>query len=156
MVFVNDAAEYAVASDGPVDWHGDWSVVVVGCALVSGLVGSMSVVMPCVGGQDFGCVSLVVNQDAVGALDAGGAHEPVGLEYRVLGLTCGFSGLVRSCCEVVLVGKPVKDRSAAHLVVGEVDHARGLGLCLSWCEFLQRAVWPRCIEMVQVDRKDPG
>jgi hypothetical protein len=79
MVFVNDAAEYAVASDGPVDWHGDWSVVVVGCAWVSGLVGSMSVVMLCVGGQDFGYVSLVVDQDA------GGAHEPLGVTARSRG-----------------------------------------------------------------------
>ena len=80
----------------------------------------------------------------------------MGLEYRVLGLICGFRAWFESCCGVVLVGKPVKDRSAAHLVVGKIDHARGLGLCLSWCELLQRAVWPRCIEMAQVHREDPA
>jgi hypothetical protein len=56
VIFVDETAEYLVASDGPVDWYGDWPVVVVVCALVSGLVRSMSVVMPCVFGQGPGCV----------------------------------------------------------------------------------------------------
>jgi hypothetical protein len=34
-----------MAPDGPADCYGDWAVVVVGCALVSGLVRAMIVVM---------------------------------------------------------------------------------------------------------------
>jgi hypothetical protein len=78
----------------------------------------------------------------------------VGLEYRAMGLSCGFSGVVRSCCELVLAGEPVEDRPAEDLVVGEVDHVWRLGFGPSWCELLERAVWPRGIEMVQVDRED--
>lgn len=85
MIFVDETAEYLVASDGPVDWYGDWPVVVVGCALVSGLVGPMSVVMPRVFGQGPGCVVLVVDQDAVGALATDGAHEPFGVTVRPRG-----------------------------------------------------------------------
>lgn len=44
MVFVDHAAEYSVASDGPGDWDGSWPVVVVGGALVSGLVRAMATV----------------------------------------------------------------------------------------------------------------
>jgi hypothetical protein len=63
--------------------HGGWVVLVVGCALVSGLVRSMSVVMPRVLGQDPGCVALVVDQDAVGALGTDGADEPLGITVRM-------------------------------------------------------------------------
>lgn len=79
MVFVDHAAEYSVASNGLGDCQGSWVVVVVGCALVSGLVWPMIVVMPCVFGQDSGGVVLVVDQDAVGALGADRAHEPLGV-----------------------------------------------------------------------------
>ena len=70
MVFVDHAAEYSVTSDGPGDWLGGGPVVVVGCALVSGLVGAMPVVMFGVLGQDLGGVVLVVDQDADGAHEA--------------------------------------------------------------------------------------
>lgn len=50
------------------------------------------------------------------------ATNPVGLEYWIVWLTCGFSGLVRSCCDLVLTGESAEDRSAAYLVVGKVDH----------------------------------
>src|SRR6476661_2078474 len=36
----------------------------------------------------------------------------VGLEYRILGLTCWFRGLIRSRCDLVVAGEPVQDRSA--------------------------------------------
>jgi hypothetical protein len=53
----------------------------------------------------------------------------VGLEYRVVGLICRFMGArVRSCCDVVLAGKSVKDRSAANLVTGQVDQVWGSGV----------------------------
>ena len=48
--------------------------------------------------------------------------DRVGLEYRILVLICDFTVLDRSCCDVVLVGESAEDRSAAHVVVGEVDH----------------------------------
>jgi hypothetical protein len=34
VIFIDHTAEYAVASDRAVDWHGDWPVVVVGGVLV--------------------------------------------------------------------------------------------------------------------------
>ena len=43
--------------------------------------------------------------------------------------------------------------AAANLVVGEVDHWWGLGIGLSRCELTERSVWPRGIDMVQVDRE---
>jgi hypothetical protein len=61
---------------------------------------------------------------------------------------------MRSCCDVVLAGESAEDRSAAHLVVGKVDHWWGLGLGLGRGELRQRPVWPCGIEMVQVDRED--
>ena len=82
MVFVDDTAEYSVASDGPVDWYGDWPLVVVGSVLASGLVGPMIVVVPRVLGQGLGCVVVVVDQDSIGALGADGAHEPFGITIR--------------------------------------------------------------------------
>ena len=81
MILVDEAADYLVAPDGPIDWYGDWPVVVTGCTLVSGLVGPMSVVMPYVFRQDPGCVVLVVDQDAVSALGTDGAHEPFGVQF---------------------------------------------------------------------------
>lgn len=79
MVFVDDTAEYSVASDGPVDWYGDGPPVVVGSVLASGLVGSMIVVVPRVLRQDPGCVVVVVDQDSIGVLSADGAHESFGI-----------------------------------------------------------------------------
>ena len=71
------------------------------------------------------------------------------------GLTCRFTGAcVRSCCDLVLAGKSVEDRSAANLVTGQVDHVWGSGLGLGRCELCQRLVWPRCVEMVQVVGED--
>jgi len=86
VVFVDHATEYAVASDGPGDWEGTWAVVVVGCALVSGLVRSMIIVMPRIFGQDPGGVVLMIDQDTVGALGADGADEPLGIAVRSRGL----------------------------------------------------------------------
>ena len=67
-----------MATDGPVDCYGDWAVVVVGWALVSGLVRAMIVVMLGILDQDPGGVVSVVDQDAVGALGTDGTHEPLG------------------------------------------------------------------------------
>ena len=44
----------------------------------------------------------------------------------------------------------------ANLVVGEVDRWWGLGIGLSRWELAERSVWPRGIDMVQVDRDDPA
>jgi hypothetical protein len=70
-------------------------------------------------------------------------------------LTWWFTGLVRSCCDLVLASEPVEDRSAAHVVVGEVDHWWGLSFGLGRCELPECPVWPRGIEVVQVGREDP-
>jgi hypothetical protein len=82
VVFVDHAAEYAVASDRAIDGHGDCPVVVVGCVLVSGLVWPMSVVVLRVFGQHPGGVVLAVDQDVVGAFGANGADEPLGVTVR--------------------------------------------------------------------------
>jgi hypothetical protein len=75
--------------------------------------------------------------------------NPVGLEYRMLGLTCEFTGTcVRSNGELVLAGEPAKDRSAADLVVGEIDHAWGMGLGLGRRELPEHLVWPCGVEVV--------
>jgi hypothetical protein len=78
-----------------------------------------------------------------GAVDQAIAHisGPVGLEYRILGLTCWFTGVFRSCCDLVLAGESAEDRSAAHLVVGEVDHGWRLGFGLGRGEVRQRPMW---------------
>ena len=82
MVFVDHAAEYSVASDRSGDWDGGWLVVVGGGELVSGLVGSMTVVVLRVLRQDLGGVMVVIDQDVVGALGADGADEPLGVTVR--------------------------------------------------------------------------
>jgi hypothetical protein len=46
VVFVDDTAEYSVASDRPVDRYGDGPPVVIRSVLASGLVGPMVVVVP--------------------------------------------------------------------------------------------------------------
>jgi hypothetical protein len=66
-----------VALDGSGDGDGNWPVVVVGGALISGLVRAMVVVMARVLRQDPGGVAWVVDQDSVGALGAESAHEPL-------------------------------------------------------------------------------
>jgi hypothetical protein len=61
--------------------------------------------------------------------------DPVRLEYRSLGLTCGFSGArCGSCCDLVLAGEPVEDRFTAELVADEVDRVWGTGFRLGRCE----------------------
>jgi hypothetical protein len=82
VVFVDHAAEYSVASDRSGDWDGGWLVVVGGGELVSGLVGSMTVVVLRVLRQDLGGVMVVIDQDVVGALGADGADEPLGVTVR--------------------------------------------------------------------------
>jgi hypothetical protein len=78
--------------------------------------------------------------------------NPVGLEYKDSGLTCGFTVLDSIMLRCVLVGESAEDRSAAHLVIGEVDHWWVLGFGLDRCELPERSVWPRVIEVVQIDR----
>jgi hypothetical protein len=51
-----------------------------------------------------------------------------GSNIGILCLTCGLRCSIRSCCDLVLVGESVEDRSAAHLMVGNVDHWWWLGL----------------------------
>jgi hypothetical protein len=46
VVFVDHTAEYEVASDRAVYWHGGWLVVVVGGALVESLMRPMRIVVP--------------------------------------------------------------------------------------------------------------
>ena len=80
-----------------------------------------------------------------------------GLEYRRPGLACGFSGFrFGSCCDLILAGEPVEDRSAVQLVAGQVDHAWGTGFGLGRCELGEGPVWSRCIEVVQVNLEDPA
>ena len=82
MVFVDDTAEYSVASDQAVDWYGGGPMVVVGGVLVDLLMGPVSVVVPGVLGQDPGGVVVVVDHDSVGALGADSAYEPFGITVR--------------------------------------------------------------------------
>jgi hypothetical protein len=70
-------------------------------------------------------------------------------------VTCGFGGAsVGSCGDLILAGEPVEDRSAADLMVGEVDHLWRLGFGLGRCELRKRSVWPRGSDMVEVDVED--
>lgn len=78
----------------------------------------------------------------------------MGLEYRVVRLTCMFCALGWVRRRLILAGEPVEDRSAANFVVDEVDHTRRMGLGLDWCKLPKRPVWPRGVEMVQVGRED--
>jgi hypothetical protein len=57
-------------------------VLVVGCMLVESLMRPVRVVVPRVLRQDRGGVAFVVDQDAIGALAAHGAHEPLGITVR--------------------------------------------------------------------------
>jgi hypothetical protein len=68
-----------------------------------------------------------------------------------VGLRCW----IRSCCDLVLVGESAEDRSAAHLVIGEVDHWWGLGFGLGRCELSEGSVGPCVSDVVQIDREDP-
>ena len=82
--------------------------------------------------------------------------DRVRLGYTIAGLICRFMGVVRSCCDLILAGEPVEDRSAADLVVGEVGRWWGLGIGLSQWALAQRPVWSWGSEMVQVDPEDPA
>jgi hypothetical protein len=53
VVFVDHTAEYAVASDRAVYWHGGWLVVVVGGALVESLMRASVVLAPPLPPGDF-------------------------------------------------------------------------------------------------------
>ncbi len=64
--------------------------------------------------------------------------------------------LVSIMLRVVLAGESVEDRSAPNLVAGQVDPVWGLGLGLGRCELRQCAVWPCCVEMVQIVGEDPA
>ena len=75
-----------MALDQAVDWHGGWLVVVVGGALIESLMRPVRVVVPRILGQDPGGVVFVVDQDTVGALATDGAHEPLGITVRPVGL----------------------------------------------------------------------
>ena len=74
--------------------------------------------------------------------DGGQADDLWGSNIGFSGLTSRFTGArVRSCCDVVLAGKSVKDRSAVNLVIGQVDPVWGLGIGLCRCKLRQRSVW---------------
>lgn len=61
-----------------------------------------------------------------------------------------------SCSDPILAGEPVKDRSAVDLVVGEIDRVWWLGVGLGRYELFECSMWPRSVEMVQVDSEDPA
>jgi hypothetical protein len=82
VIFVDHTAEYPVASDQAVEGHGCWPVLVAGGALAESLMRPVRVVVPRVLGQDPGGVAFVVDQNAIGALAADGAHEPLGITVR--------------------------------------------------------------------------
>src|SRR2546423_4569039 len=52
---------------------------------------------------------------------------PCGARIQDGGVGLWVSGLVRSCCDLVLADEVTQDRSAANLVIGEVDHWWWLG-----------------------------
>src|SRR5437763_1052565 len=52
---------------------------------------------------------------------------PCGARIQDGGVGLWVSGLVRSCCDLVLADESTQDRSAANLVIGEVDHWWWLG-----------------------------
>jgi hypothetical protein len=62
------------------------------------------------------------------------ALQLVGLEYWIVGLTCGFGCPWWSCCNLILAGEPAEDGSAADLMVGQVDRWWELVFGLDWCE----------------------
>lgn len=67
-------------------------------------------------------------------------------------MLCGFGAArVGSCGDLILAGEPAKDRSAADLMVGEVDHLWRLSFGLGRCELRERSMGPRGIEMVEVE-----
>ena len=124
VVFVDDTAEYSVASDTPVDRYGDGPPVVVGSVLASGLVGPMIVVVPRILRQNLGCVAVVVDQDSIGALSADGAHEP-------FGITIGSWGF-RRCLDDrdVLAGEhPVECRRELGVSVTDEEAEQGDPAC---------------------------
>jgi hypothetical protein len=41
-------------------------------------------------------------------------------------------------------------------MVGQVDHWWGLGFGLGWCKLPECAVWPRRVEVLQVNGQDPA
>jgi hypothetical protein len=124
VVFVDDTAEYSVASDGPVDRYGDWPLVVVGGVLVYRLVGPMIVVVPRVLGQGPGCVVVVVDQDSIGALSADGAHEPFGITVRSW---CSRRRL--DDCDVLAGEHPVECRRELGVSVTDEEAERGDPAC---------------------------
>ena len=52
-----------------------------------------------------------------------------------------LTDLFRSGCDLGLAGESAEDRSAAHVVVGEVDHGWRLGFGLGRDEVRQRPMW---------------
>jgi hypothetical protein len=78
-------------------------------------------ILDCVAGSSPFAAQACARDAAVTSID------PVGLEYWILNLTCGFVGVrVGSCGDLVFTGEPAKDGSAANLMVGEVDRLWGL------------------------------
>ncbi len=71
-------------------------------------------------------------------------------------MTCELRAVGWSCCDLVLAGKSAEDRSAAHLVISEVDHWWWLGFGLGRGVLRQRSVGPCGVEMVQVGRNEPA
>jgi hypothetical protein len=65
---------------------------------------------------------------------------PCGARIQDRGVGLWVSGLVRSCCDLVLADESTQDRSAANLVIGEVDHWWWLGFRAKvWRPSLMRA-----------------
>jgi hypothetical protein len=77
-----------------------------------------------------------------------------GLNIGLWACPASFGCPVGSCCDLLLAGEPVEDRSTANVVADEVDHVWWLGVGLGGCELRERSVWPCLVEMVQVRGED--
>ena len=90
--------------------------------------------------------------EILGALTA----DPVGREYRVLSLTCRLQAPVlgHAVIRYSLAGEPAEDRSAANLVVDQVDHLWGLGFGLGRCELSKCPVGSADVEVLEADGQD--
>jgi hypothetical protein len=82
---------------------------------------------------------------------------PVGLEYRILGLICRFTGArVDHAAMWYSLVSPSRIGLRRTWWPARLITRGGLSLGLGRCKLRQRSVWPRCVEVVQVDREDPA
>src|SRR5260370_4075186 len=91
---------------------------------------------------------LVLDAEAVNALLD--PRHPVGLEYTITAVACGFTlhrGLSRG--DVVFARESAEDLFSADLVLGEVD-LRRVAACLSRCELVEGAVRPGGVAVAHV------